>query len=228
MEYFEILLWAAWMALACVGFGKEALRWMGCRNGGWALASVLGVSILIALGGFLNLAHLIRPSILIGIIVLGNLLLIYRVRESFHAVHLRVQSFLAQLHPRWLASIGLLLLLLILGRAALSSYTGNFNETDDFDAYFAFPLKMLAKGNFAADPFSERRVTASLGGSVYLQAIALSVNNDLRAINVPDGTLGLLLFAVVCFSLCRLARLNIRQILCVFTIFALTPEYRVN
>ena len=58
--------------------------------------------------------------------------------------------------------------------------------------YLVFPQKMLATHHFAADPFSDRRVISSLGGSYILQAFVIAATS-LSNIGMADRTLGLIL-----------------------------------
>lgn len=129
------------------------------------------------------------------------------------------------------ARVGLCLIALVLIVRLLAFVQTNpkrFNPNDDKQAYLAFPVKMLATGSFAADPFSERRILSSLGGITFLQAAAIAPAGDLRIINIVDASIGLLLLTLFTVALCRRLRLPMRYSLWVLAVLALTPEMRVN
>jgi hypothetical protein len=67
-----------------------------------------------------------------------------------------------------------------------------FNELDDFPAYFVFPAKMLQTGSMGPDPFSERKVFSSLGGQSFLHTIILSMLSE-KNLHLIDPGLGIII-----------------------------------
>jgi hypothetical protein len=67
-----------------------------------------------------------------------------------------------------------------------------FNSDDDFESCFVFPEKMLQTGSMGPDPFSQRRLEASLGGKSFLDTFVLSMLS-FGNLHLLDPGLGLLI-----------------------------------
>ena len=92
------------------------------------------------------------------------------------------------------------LILILLAQYATWVVAAPFNESDDLQSYFVFPQKMLQTGQQGADPFSERRIIASLGGQWFLAAIGLAHAPEPFAHLIEPGVGVLLLLALICGS----------------------------
>src|SRR5262249_32512327 len=68
----------------------------------------------------------------------------------------------------------------------------NFNRHDDFHAYIVFPRKMIQTGELGRDPFSVRRMVASLGGQSFLHALVLAGLQE-QNLHLMEPGIGLLL-----------------------------------
>ena len=68
------------------------------------------------------------------------------------------------------------------------------NPHDDFHAYFVFPNKMIQSGSIGPDPYSERRMTSSLGGQYFLDAFVLAALSE-ENLHLIDPGLGIVLSA---------------------------------
>ena len=93
-----------------------------------------------------------------------------------------------------------ILILILLAQYATWVVAAPFNESDDLQSYLVFPQKMLQTGHLGADPFSERRIIASLGGQWFLAAIALAHAPEPFAHLLEPGLGILLLVALICGS----------------------------
>jgi hypothetical protein len=222
-------LWACAIFCACVGYGGAFLKLLAVEDIDWGLASGLGLSLLIALGGLLNLLHAITKlsltiSILPGVIVFASF--IWWGRDLSVVARL-LRSIRANTYPTltWalVAFIGLLMTVRLVGEIRPSSVDIN----DDRTAYLAFPAKMLATGSYAPDPFSGRRITSSLGGYVFLATFPLVVG-DLRSIAIMDQGLGLLILVASVASAARLLRVPFLYTLVLLACIVATPIYRHN
>ena len=96
--------------------------------------------------------------------------------------------------------ICVILILILLAQYATWVVAAPFNESDDLQSYFVFPQKMLQTGHQGADPYSERRIIASLGGQWFLVAIALAHAPEPFAHLIEPGLGILLLLALICGS----------------------------
>ncbi len=92
--------------------------------------------------------------------------------------------------PRWSQ---VLVILALNSRPARGRHRSTWGIlcNDDGSGYLVFPQKMLATHHFAADPFSDRRVISSLGGSYLLQRFVIAATS-LSNIGMADRTLGLI------------------------------------
>jgi hypothetical protein len=192
MYFFRLLLWALCLVCAWIGAGGLAARLLGLRERSWSLNGVLGISLFVLVGGFLNLAQQVRPWPLVSLVVFGDVLFIIflvsarsswkTIRSLFHGLQTWGKVFAA------FCGAGLL-------TAAVHSLTfTRFNFSDDLPAYMTFPFKLIQLGSLGFDPFSERRVQSGLGASFFLQACML-VAGDVRSLWFPDAGAGLIFFA---------------------------------
>ncbi len=180
--------------------------------------------MMIFLGGFLNLVHGIYAGVLIALVLIG--LVLYVVTRGDRPVAYRWKDFWKRAHPlsRILVMIAILVFLL---RAAGTVRMGEFYIADDSAAYLVFPQKMLATHTFAADPFSERRVTSDLGAPYFLQSFVISATS-LPHIAMADRGLGLVLLAAILFELGIAFRLSALQIALLEFLACLVPQETFN
>jgi hypothetical protein len=192
MYLFRLVLWAICLVCAWIGAGGLTARLLGLRERSWSLNGVLGISLFVLVGGFLNLCHQVRPWPLISLLVFGDVLFIFfllSAPSSWKTVRSLFESL--QVWGRFFAAFcgaGLL-------TAAIHSLIfARFNFSDDLPAYMTFPVKLIQLGSLGFDPFSERRVQSGLGGAFFLQAYML-VAGDVRSLWFPDAGAGLIFFA---------------------------------
>jgi hypothetical protein len=180
------------------------------------------------MGGFLEIAGLVRTSILAAIVLVGDILFVRSlVRDRF-----RVPEFVVNLRAllRMNKAAGPLLLLLV----AFSTIRllGNlearyFHVNDDLGGYLSFPAEMLQLGTLPSDPFSERRVTSGLGGSYFLQTFTISAG-DPRTARFIDWGFGSVLYLGVVIAICRKLKLSDVTILALALLTFVIPLRRTN
>jgi hypothetical protein len=201
------LLWCALLFLSIAGYGAILLRLFRLRRPSIALAATSGVGVVIFLGGCLNLLHAITIPILLTLIVLGLLAAIL-LRITVTEPEPQIEA--GNLQPpssRTVTLLLLLLALLFLARLGASVHAGQYQASDDYNFYLAAPLKMQQLHHYAADPFSERRIMTSIGGSYFLQTMVLAAL-PLANVQMADRTLGLLLLAFMAYGLANEFRLT--------------------
>ena len=86
---------------------------------------------------------------------------------------------------------------------------------------------MLDMHHFAADPFSDRRVISSLGGSYMLQAFVIAATS-LANIGMADRTLGLILIFFALLELGMAFGLSPSEIAAMELIAFLVPQETFN
>ena len=104
---------------------------------------------------------------------------------------------------------------------------GEFRIDDDGSGYLVFPQKMLAVHHFAFDPFSDRRVISSVGGSYILQAFVIAATS-LTHIGMADRALGLVLIFFALLDLGVAFGLSALQIAAMELIAYLVPQETFN
>jgi len=227
LHFAEALLWCALLFISIAGYGAILLRLFGLRRPSVALAAASGVGVVIFLGGCLNLMWAIVAPVLLLVVFVGVLAAIllrinFAEPESSTAVE-RPQSS----SSRSATFLLVLLVVIFVVRIAASVHAGQYQEGDDYNFYLAAPAKMLQLHHYAADPFSERRIIASIGGNYFLQTMVLAVL-PLENLQMADRTLGLLLLAFVAYGLAGEFRLTRTQ----RTVFAIlvffTPQLQFN
>jgi hypothetical protein len=192
--------WAGWGAAIRRLFGRTGVA---CRatQAGWGLAFTL------LAGGVLNLTGLVGSRSILSLVTAGAAFLLWdvyadrrRLRATFHLAISRFRR------ARLLAAGGVSLAGALVLAYAASICSTRFNDHDDLQAYFVFPVKMIQTGALGPDPFSERRLL-SLGSMSFLHAIVLSVA-DAKYFRIVDPGISLLLSAALLAGIARAARAN--------------------
>jgi hypothetical protein len=198
MKDLSLCAWDISVALGILGYGLIGTRLLGLRRSSLAVAGVFGVSLWIALGGILNLLHLLRPAVFFTLVASGIVLLavelLLRTREPHTAPANTPFSLPSKLA---VAAAALLTVTLIVG-AMRPRHWG----IDDVEGYLALGAKAAQNHALQPDPFSERRVNVGVGGGIFLDALMFSTG-DLRAMNFIDSGIGFGLYALALWTVGR-------------------------
>ena len=167
--------------LALFGWGCAVTR--TCRLPALTppLTAALGLGAVVALGGVLNLAHLVHPV---------SLWLVVAVGLGCAAVHVRSSTRADSAAPAPSSALGYVAsgLVLVLVAATLVPSLG-FNYHDDFQKYFVHPVRMLQTGRAQGSVLSAIGFE-TLGAQAWLQTFVLNVAG-VDALNAVDLGLGL-------------------------------------
>lgn len=150
-------------ALALWGWGTLAARLARVRRPPPPVAAAVGLGAVLFVGGLLNAAHLARPLALDAVGV-GGLLL---AGAGLRGRPLRLRADRAGL------LVALPLAAVAVFAAATLAPPHVFNHFDDFEKYFAQPVRMLATGTVSGNPLSSAG-SETLGGQALLQAFVLA------------------------------------------------------
>jgi len=192
MPNVSLCLWAVCLFLSWIGCGQSVLRLLRFSELSWPFSGVIGASLFIFVGGFLNLASLVNRPALIALVVLGDILFLLQLGLTKDRLMTHYSSFVQlPVYTRVLAVVCAVILLVI---SMGSLCYPKFNWSDDLFAYLTYPVKLLQLGSLPFDPFSERRIQSGLGASYFLQSFML-VAGDVRSLWFPDAGAGLILFA---------------------------------
>jgi hypothetical protein len=229
VHFTEALLWCVLLFVSIAGYGAILLRLSGLRRPSITLAAISGVTVVIFLGGCLNLLRAITPPILLAMILIGLLaavLLRIAITESEAQAETVRPPFPSP------ASRAVLLLLFFVAlifavRLGATVHAGQYQASDDYNYYLGAPVKMLQLHHYAADPFSERRILTSIGGSYFLQTLVL-IALPLESVQMADRTLGLILLAFLAYSLGGRFRLTAAQRAVFAFLVLFTPQVQFN
>lgn len=157
----------------------------------WPVTTALGLATVIFIGGGLNLANLARPAAFDVIIVAGVVFALIGAAPAMRGRSgARAGALLASLPL--LAAGGFVTLCLVPPSA--------YNVHDDFEKYFALPVRMLATGTLAPNPLGSVGAE-TLGAQAFLQAFVVA-HLPIKYIGACDGLFCLLLcLALVAFDL---------------------------
>lgn len=216
--------WTGLVLVALNGWGKLTARLFRIQQFPASVSCSLGIASIFFLGGWLNLFHAIYSFVLFGLIGIGALLFIF-LRKTRPASY-RWYSFWSYASPT-ARTLVLLALIILSCRAAGTVRPAMLNSLDDTTAYLAFPHKMLALHSFAADQFSDRRVTSALGGSYFLQTFVIA-GTSLANTAMADRTFGLILLAVTLFDLGVAFEISTFQIALLGFLAFLVPQESMN
>ncbi len=222
--FFYALGWGWILLVAFTGWGRLSGKLCRVERLPASIACVLGIATVVCLAGWLNIFHAIYADVIFSVVAIG--LLAYWFHRKCRPEPYRWSLFWAQLKVS--GRVLLVIALIVLAfRVAASVRPGMLNDLDDGPAYLLFPHKMLALHHFAADPFSDRRVTSSLGGSYLLQTFVIA-GTSLANAEMADRSLGLVLLAGALFDLGIVFGLSAFQIAMLEFLALLVPQEAMN
>jgi hypothetical protein len=170
MNYVGALIWGFVVLGGFQGYGMIVGRVLGRRFVDGGLAIAWGLSLLIVLGGVLNLARLISPALVVGLvltgqvgwIVLGGPGRLVRAARRLSAWDYLTLAILLMGYVNWLC---------------FNSRVGtNYSIfVIDDSSYTLFPKLMLDTGSMGIDPFNDRLTMTGFGGQAFLQVLILAV-----------------------------------------------------
>ena len=177
---------AAYVLPLC-GWGWAVRRALRMDRGPWPLAAVLGLSAVVFLGGILNLARLARPWALAIVAAAGVVFFFASLRGiPFRWAFLRNGRRAAML----------LFAVAVAGFAAHTELPPRaYNFHDDYQKYFAHPVRMIETGTVYGSPLSAVG-SETLGGQAFLQGFLVAAL-PVREINGFDAVVALFLCLVL-------------------------------
>jgi hypothetical protein len=227
LHFLEALCWATVVFVAVTGYGTLALSMWRMRGVSVALAAVTGFGVVILIGGCLNLLHAISPVARFLLVAVGVVGFLLRRPVLLSPSDAEIQAAEHRARSRWTRPALLLAAVVFLVRIGASVHTSYYQHEDDYNFYLAAPVKMAALHQYAADPFSERRIMSSLGGNYFLQTLMLS-ELPVEDIQMADRALGLWLLIFVALGLGEVFRLTPLQRALLGLFLLLTPQLQFN
>lgn len=223
----RLFLWDLSVAIGVFGFGKMGLRLLRIARPPLAVTGCFGISLWIALGGYLNLLHLLRPGVFFGLVGTGvALALLDRIvtRRDRSAPNLQIE-------PNQPLSLSAKILtgfaLLILGTLMLGAMRPRLWCFDDMQGYIALGVKASQMHSIQPDPFCERRVQAGVGGGNFLNTL-MYATGDIRTMDFLDSTVGLGLYALGLWAIGRRWKVRPAGIAFALLCLPLAPLIKIN
>ena len=205
-------------ALILWGLGRRILRWSQVTADAGLLAIGVGLAALLAAGGLLNALQLAYAPALWGLIGLAGVSAVLELRRLSPATGGWRRP------PLLVVAATLLIVAATLFAIATQAPPRGFNFHDDFEKYFAHPVRMLATGTLAGSPLNSLGLS-TLGGQAYLQAFVLSLA-PIQFINGVDAVFGFgLLLALGAAVAWRLAPGSPAVLLVPLALMAINPLY---
>ena len=204
-SYLFSFLWGIVILFSLIGWGGVINRiFFPKYRIDWGQKAAWGIAFSVFVGGILNVTGTIsRATILVylGAGLLYWLFDIFRTKRSdIGSLFNRIDNY----RKDKIVVVGILVVFSLLllqygGWVSTKAYDGQrqdlfhtFNSGDDFHAYCVFPEKMIQTGSLGPDPFSERRLTSSLGGHYFLHTFILSMLS-VKNLNIIDPGLGIII-----------------------------------
>src|SRR5258708_3849278 len=204
-SYWLAFAWGLAILASFVGWGGALNRVLfPAQRVDWGQRAAWGVALSVVIGGVLNLLQRISRTTVLVYLGLGIAWClaswISRIRGLSQIKGLFQTQPDAKYERIFVCGVLLVVALTMIQYAASISgvqqggalTTTVFNGDDDFESCFVFPEKMLQTGSMGPDPFSQRRLEASLGGKSFLDTFVLSMLS-FGNLHLLDPGLGLLI-----------------------------------
>ena len=176
------------------GYGRM-IHW--CVLSEWplgvGLTTVIGMSCIVVVGGFLNLFMLISPIVWSILLVIG-LAMAFFLRPKVAPVY---SLFLQGWNSKLIILFIPILLFFVFGIISCL-YMPYMSNIDDAPAYGCYPFKMMQMGGMGLDPFN-KRAALGMGAHSFLQSSVLIFFDD-RAFGVLDPLMAQVLIFLVLIS----------------------------
>jgi hypothetical protein len=186
------------------GWGSAFQRVFRLERATWPATAAVGMAVVVFVGGILNLARLAYPWALAVVVAMGVFL---ALREGI--------SFEMPAIP----------VLLMVATATIFTIAtqlppGMYNGHDDFQKYFAYPVRMLETGTVFGSPLSAMG-TQTLGAQAFLDAFAVALF-PIVYINGVDAVFGLFLSMM---AASQFGGRLVTTLLCVLSVVFIDPQY---
>lgn len=192
------------------GWGWAFRRALGLERGTWPSTVALGMATVVFLGGILNLTRLAHPWALALVAAAGILLSFSALRE----IPLERPPLL----------ISLLIAGIVIFTIATQLPPNVYNFRDDYEKYFAYPVRMLETGTVFGSPLSAMGVQ-TLGAMAFLHGFVVAFF-PMIYVNGVDAVFGLFLCLMLASQFTQGRRdLLAMTAVCVLSVVVIDPQY---
>jgi hypothetical protein len=204
------------MALATLmllGWGWAFRRVVGLEQGTWPATAALGMGVVVFLGGILNLVRLAHPWALALIAAAGILLSLVSL-AAVRDVRFERPPLL----------ISLLIAAIVIFTISTQLPPNVYNFRDDYQKYFAYPVRMLETGTVFGSPLSAMGVQ-TLGAMPFLDGFVIAFL-PIVYVNGVDAVFGLFLCLILASQFTQGRRdLLAMTVVCVLSVIVIDPQY---
>ncbi len=200
MVFAASLFFIAVATVMFLGWGWAFLKLFRLESPNWPATIALGMAAVVFIGGILNLARLAYPISLAIVAVIG-VALATRTRIS---------------RPPMIILIAAVMIFTIATQLPPSIY--NFH--DDYQKYFAYPVRMVETGTVFGSPLSAIGLQ-TLGAQAFLDGFVVAFF-PIIYINAVDAVFGLLLCLLLAT---QFTKDRVMAVVCVLSVVFINPQY---
>jgi hypothetical protein len=186
------------------GWGRAFQKIFGTERSSWPVATAVGMAVVVFVGGVLNLARFAYPWALAVVVAAG--------------IYLALREGISFTRPPFL--VALLIATVMIFTIATQLPPGMYNGHDDFQKYFAYPVRMLQTGTVFGSPLSAMG-TQTLGAQAFLDAFVVALF-PIVYINGVDAVFGLFLCLTIA---ARFSDRLATTLLCTLSVVFIDPQY---
>lgn len=198
------LLLIAAAAFMFFGWGSAFSHLFGLEQKPWPLTVALGMAAVVFIGGILNLARLAYPTALV-IVALAGVAVALRARISFERPPL---------------TIAILIAAALIFTIATQLPPSIYNFHDDYQKYFAYPVRMVETGTVFGSPLSAMGLQ-TLGAQAFLDGFVVAFF-PIAYINGVDAVFGLFLCLILAT---QFTKDRVMRVVCVLSVVFINPQY---
>jgi hypothetical protein len=211
MVFAASLVLIAVATLMFLGWGWAFSKLLRLERGTWPTVAVLGMAAVVFIGGTLNLARLAYPTALAAVAAIGILLAIRALREG-----LPIEP------PPMIVAILIAIVLIFTIATQLPPSVYNFH--DDYQKYFAYPVRMVETGTVFGSPLSAMGLQ-TLGAQAFLDGFVVAFF-PIIYINGVDAVFGLFLCLLLAAQFTRNRKdVLAMAVISVLSVVFINPQY---
>ena len=187
-----------------LGWGSAFQKLFRLEPENWALTVALGMGAVVFVGGILNLIRLAYPAALVAVAVVG-IALALRAGISFERPAMVVAILIASV---------------VIFTIATQLPPALYNFHDDYQKYFAYPVRMIETGTVFGSPLSAMGLQ-SLGAQAFLDGFVVAFF-PIVYINGVDAVFGLFLCLILA---AQFTKDRVMNLICVLSVVFINPQY---
>jgi hypothetical protein len=189
------------------GWGWAFYRLFRMERGTFPQTAAIGLAAVVFIGGLMNLARLAHPPALAAVAGTGVLFAIFALRERFPG-------------ERPSAVLAILISAVMIFTIATQLPPRIYNFHDDYQKYFAYPVRMVETGTVFGSPLSAMGLQA-LGAQAFLDGFVVGFF-PIRYINAVDAVFGLFLCLLLAT---QVTRDRLMSVVCLLSVVFINPQY---